>query len=184
VLRDEAEIEDVMQETYTLAYSRLHQFAGLARFSTWLTRIGLNAALARKERVRAASPDSGPDAPADLDDALPGNERSPEDHAGAQELSRALEAEIDGLPEIYRTIVMLREVHGLDTAEVAEALDITEQTVKTRLHRARAMLRKGMVERARGAPPLEAFLFEQTRCERVRQATMRGLGRGVAWPRC
>src|SRR5262249_55478212 len=148
------------------------QFSGLARFSTWLTRIGLNAALARKKRqARAHSPDDGIEPEAELPN-LSADELNPEDIAGAQQLARVLEEEIDALPELYRSIVMLREIQGLDTAEVAEALEVSEEVVKTRLHRAKAMLRKALAERARGAAPMEAFLFDDTRCNRVRQAVM------------
>src|SRR5262249_49217270 len=96
--------------------------------------------------------------------------------------ARVLEEEIDALPELYRSIVMLREIQGLDTAEVAEALEVSEEVVKTRLHRAKAMLRKALAERARGAAPMEAFLFDDTRCSRVRQAVMARIPRRTAAP--
>lgn len=88
-----------------------------------------------------------------------------------REMIRALEAAIDGLPEIYRTVLVLREVEGASTAETAAVLDISEETVKVRLHRARALLDKVLYARLG-----EAFGFQGARCDRVVAAVLARLG--------
>ncbi len=167
ILRDESEAEDVMQQAYVNAYSHLAQFAGRAKFSTWLTRIAVHEALARARR-RARS--KGIDSMSDEDDdpsAMPRDERpDPEKQAQVTELRRLLESAIDGLPAPYRSVFILREAEGLATTEVAECLDISEETVRTRLHRARALLRRRIYE-STGATSSSAFAFHLSRCDRV-----------------
>jgi RNA polymerase sigma-70 factor, ECF subfamily len=170
VLRDEAEVEDVMQQAYVLAYVHLDQFAGLARFSTWLVRIAINEALARARKApRLVLVDEGSEeAEAPMSTAAGG--RTPEQELEQRELVLLVEQAIDELPEMYRTVMVLREIEGLSTAEVAESLDISEDVVKTRLHRARALL-SSRVEAGDG--PLEgAFPFHARRCDRVVAAVM------------
>jgi RNA polymerase sigma-70 factor (ECF subfamily) len=174
VLRDEAEVEDVMQQAYVLAYVHLEQFAGLARFSTWLVRIAINEALARARRnprlvlVDVDDEVSSEQAEAPMSTASGG--RTPEQELEQRELVLLVERAIDELPEMYRTVMVLREIEGLSTAEVAESLDISEDVVKTRLHRARALL-SSRVEAS--DPQLEgAFPFHARRCDRVVAAVM------------
>lgn len=173
VLRDEVEVEDVMQQAYVLAYVHLDQFAGLARFSTWLVRIAINEALARARRnprlVLVDDVDDGSEeAEAPMSTASGG--RNPEQELEQRELVLLVERAIDELPEMYRTVMVLREIEGLSTAEVAESLDISEDVVKTRLHRARALLSSRV---AAGDPDLEgAFPFHARRCDRVVAAVM------------
>jgi len=181
IVRDDLEAEDVMQHAYVRAYTHLDQFAGRARFSTWLTRIAVNEALARaRRRARHSGVDGGDG------DGRPGppvvDERpDPERQAQAAELGRLLESAIDDLPEIYRTAFVLREAEGLDIPEVAECLEISEDAVRTRVHRARVLLRRGLLERT-GATRMSAFLFEKPRCDRVvaRVFTRLGVGRSSA----
>ena len=170
ILRDNAEAEDVMQDAYVRAYQHLDQFAGRASFATWLTRIAVHEALARaKRRSRWQSLDapSGPNGEVMIP-AAPSHQ-SPERQASNSEMSRLLEDAILALPDAYRTVLMLRDVEEMSTAETAAALDISEENAKVRLHRARALVRKELYARA-GATSAAAFQFPATRCDRVVRA--------------
>ena len=165
ILRDDGEAEDVLQDTYVRAYQHLAQFAGRARFSTWLTRIAVHEALARaRRRSRSEQMDCFEGERGDL--MLQAKDADPETQTAQAEAGRLLEAAILSLPEIHRTVLMLRDVEEMTTEEAAEALDISEENVKVRLHRARAMLRKELYARA-GAKSASAFQFMATRCDRV-----------------
>jgi RNA polymerase sigma-70 factor, ECF subfamily len=160
VLRDDSEAEEVMQEVWVKAFEHLGSFAGRARFSTWLTRIAINEAL-QHARVRRRGANS-----ASLPPAVATASASAEESALDGELRRTLEAGIDGLSEAYRTTFVLREIEGLSTAETAECLAIGEETVKTRLHRARALLRRHLEARF-GAGVRDGFTFGGGRCDRM-----------------
>ena len=167
VLRDDAEAEDVMQDAYVRAYQHLDQFAGRSLFSTWLTRIALHEALSRL-RLRNRNQqfdDTGRDGESSMNNMVESSP-DPEQNASRAELSHLLEEALLGLPEQYRTVVMLRDVEGMSTAETASALDLTEDNVKIRLHRGRAMARGWIVERV-GAKAKSAFPFMGDRCDRV-----------------
>jgi len=173
VLREGADVEEVMQQTYTLAFSRLDQFQGNARWSTWVCRIAFNEALARlRQRGRFVSIDARQDAgegtaPDSWRTATP----DPERQVRARELGRLVEETIDGLPDIYRSVMIFREIEGLTTLETAAILAVEENVVKTRLHRARALLRDG-IERRIGQQVDEAYAFEARRCDRVVTAVL------------
>jgi RNA polymerase sigma-70 factor, ECF subfamily len=163
VVRDDREAEDVVQEAYLRAFTHLDQFAGRARFATWLSRIALHEALARVRRGRrfAALPEEET-----LSD-LPASPRSgPEDRAANRELAAALAAAVDALPESHRAVFVLREVEGLSTAETAEVLGLSQPNVKVRLHRARAALRADLERRLGGEIP-RLWAFDGERCDRV-----------------
>jgi len=167
ILKDEAEIEDVMQQTYVCAYAGLRQFAGAAKFSTWLTRIAINEALARRRRV--AHVDSNQDAVHQGGDGsmqLASNDGNPEEQAAGRELTSMLEQVIDDLPDSFRSVVILRAVEEMSTTEAAEVLGVTEDVVKTRLHRAKECIRDLFAERM-DAHAGEAFRFYAPRCNRV-----------------
>ena len=170
IVRDEQEAEDVMQQAYVNAFTHLRQFNGSAQFSTWLTRIAINEALARvRRRGRYEA----------LDDDLSNVEpfmstnpvQNPERQAFAGELRGLLEWAIDTLPDGMREVFVLRDVEGLSTAEVAESLEVSEDVVKTRLSRGRAALRRALLERT-GASAPEAFRFYRPRCDRVVQQVL------------
>lgn len=177
LVRDEDEAEDVMQQAYVLAFTHLDQFQGSARFSTWLIRIAVNEALQHlRKRSRLVAIDGGTDA--ELEAGMKLLERDtpdPERQTSERELSRLLEATIDALPVPYRMVFMLREVDGLSTAETAEVLSVTQDVVKTRLHRARALLRDALETRL-GGQLQEVFAFQAPRCDRVVAAVMARLG--------
>lgn len=160
VLGNDAEAEDVLQEAYMKAFTHLAQFEGRASFATWLTRIALYEALRRR---RAQSRSVQLDAVADdLEAPVP----NPERNAANGELRRLLETSIDALPPAFRTVLVLRDVEGLRTAEVADALEIPEQTVKTRLFRARRSLRVSLAELI-GEDARRLFEFGDARCDRL-----------------
>jgi len=164
ITRHDADAEDAVQHAYLSAFTHLSQFAGLAAFSTWLTRIVINHALAR-QRERRRQPAAGVDAEAPDWRAGTSQERSPEEHASGRELARLLEAAIDALPEEHRAIVVLREIEGLSTQEAAQCLSISEEAARVRLHRARSSLRAALVQRIGGAH--EVYRFGGDRCARM-----------------
>src|SRR4051812_17640915 len=149
IVANEQEVEDVMQQAYINAFVHLHQFENRARFSTWLTRIALNEAFGRRRRMRASEAmmqmPSGPGDGAEFTDTITSPHPDPERQAYAQELHHVLEDIVDTLPETYRVVFMLRDVEGLSTGETGEGLGIGDEAVKTRLHRARALVRRGPV---------------------------------------
>jgi RNA polymerase sigma-70 factor (ECF subfamily) len=169
VLHDDTEAEEVMQQAYINAYTHLHQFAERARFSTWLTRIAVNEAIARRRKLRSplrATSDTE-DTMNDFAAAGP----SPEQEAITTDLRATLEAVIGHLPENYRSVFVLREVEGMSTSETADALSVSDDVVKTRLHRAKLMLREALFQRV-GATLENVFPFHATRCDRVVKAVL------------
>jgi RNA polymerase sigma-70 factor, ECF subfamily len=174
VLRSDEEVEDVMQQAYLNAYQHLGQFAGEARFSTWLTRIAVNEALARRRKGALVLVQGDETMDIDLaDESTP----DPEQQAGTAELRELMEREVAALPDAFRTVFVLREVEGLSTAETAASLGVSEDLVKTRLHRARTMLRERLYRRA-GVTLETIFTFGNERCDRVVQAVMARIRRG------
>ena len=170
ILRDEHEAEDVMQQAYVNAYSHLRQFDGRSKFSTWLTRIAVHEALARaRHRGRYKTmdrDDSVADMPAAFD-AAP----DPERLAISHELGALVESAIDRLPDGAREVFMLRQVEGMNTEEVAVALNVSEAVVKTRLSRARGAIRRELFEHA-GLAASNTFRFLRPRCDRVVSAVL------------
>ncbi len=160
ILRDESEVEDVMQEAYVQAFAHLSQFRAEARFSTWLTRIAVHAAFARRRHAQRQVP---------AEDSVVVT--TPEHHTATRELVTLVEKAIHELPDSFREVLMLRSVEDMSVADTAAVLDIPEDTVKTRLFRARALLRDAIAERAEGATQ-SAFEFHAPRCNRVARAVM------------
>jgi RNA polymerase sigma-70 factor (ECF subfamily) len=165
IVRNDQEAEDVMQQAYVNAFTHLRQFNGSARFSTWLTRIAINEALARVRRQGRYQ--TFDEELSIVEPFMPSNPSdNPERQAFASELRGLLEWAIDALPNGMREVFVLREVEGLSTSEVAECLGVSEDVVKTRLSRGRAALRRLLMERT-GATAPEAFRFYRPRCDRV-----------------
>lgn len=167
ILRDDAEAEDAVQQAYLNAYRHLDQFEGRAQFSTWLTRIAVYEALARRRRV-GGNPTSSHDG---LVETAASPSPDPERQAYGRELSVLLESALAGLPDGYRSVFLLREVDGLSTAETARHLRISDATVKTRLHRAKGLLQRKL----HAVTPAEAFSFDGSRCDRLVAGVMRRL---------
>jgi RNA polymerase sigma-70 factor (ECF subfamily) len=177
VLRGDHESEDAMQQAWLSAYSHLGQYQGTAPFSTWMTRIALNEALGRSGRKpQMTSIDEVPEE----DDAMRSKIQDPEGRAADRELGQMMEEAIDELPDLYRSVFVLREIEGMSTADAALALGASEEVVKVRLHRARLALRDGLYARA-GAAAQGAFAFRGWRCDRMVASVLgRILGRPPA----
>jgi RNA polymerase sigma-70 factor, ECF subfamily len=169
ILRDATEAEDTMQQAWLSAYAHLGDFQQTARFSTWLTRIAINEATHRRGRSLRVIDRN--DDPAELVMNHPTDAADPEARAASSEAARILERAVDQLPDPYRAVFMLREVEGMDTAECAASLSVSEEVVKTRLHRARLALRKAITEQV-GAAVHEAFSFGGDHCDRITRAVM------------
>jgi RNA polymerase sigma-70 factor (ECF subfamily) len=157
LLKNEAEAEDAAQETAIKVYLNLHLFRGEAQFRTWVLSIARNEALGRlrkqgirrEESLDAVTDDqTGDYTPA----ILTSWREVPTEALEQKELGALLRKAIEGLPEIYRNIVLLRDIEEMDIRETATALGISEGAVKVRLHRARAMLQREL------APRLKAFV--------------------------
>lgn len=162
ILKDEHEIEGVMQQAYVSAYLHLDQFRGAARFSTWLIRIAVHEAFARiRESRRFDKTDMQ-----DLIMRLPSKDRNPEERASDRELGGLLQEAIDSLPTSYRAVFVMREIEGLGTTETAECLGLSDENVKVRLHRARLRLRDEIYSRV-GTGVEAVFPFHAPRCDRV-----------------
>jgi RNA polymerase sigma-70 factor, ECF subfamily len=168
IVASDDEAEDVMQEAYVQAFTHLAQFEGRARFSTWLTRIAVHAALGRvrKQReLRAGEDDDEPD--------MMGS--SPEELVARRELGAILEPMVDALPQSFRSVFVLRAVEGLSVAETASCLELREETVRTRFFRARQLLQLSLEEQVLGTGN-ELFEFRLQRCDRVVAGVLGGLG--------
>jgi len=174
ILRDDAETEDVMQDAYVRAYQHLRQFEARSSFSTWLTRIAINEALARLRRRNRLQPLGDDSENGETGVTFFSESLNPEENASKAELGRMLESAMLALPEQYRLVLVMRDVEGLSTRETADALNITEENVKMRLHRGRAMMRKGLYERV-GSAAKDALPFMGARCDRVVKGVFRRL---------
>jgi RNA polymerase sigma-70 factor (ECF subfamily) len=165
IVRQDDEAEDVVQDAYVRAYQHLNQFLGRARFSTWLTKIAVNEALARaqkKNRIQELEAMIGDE----KESALTAPMASPEQQASTSEMARLLEHAVLSLPRHYRVVLMMRDIEEMSTADTAAALDLSEDNVKIRLHRARLLLREELVVRT-GARRTKIFPFLGARCDRI-----------------
>jgi RNA polymerase sigma-70 factor (ECF subfamily) len=173
VMKDEHEVEDVMRQAYVNAFTHLHQFEERSQFSTWLTRIALNEAFGRRRKLQSESArvSYGEENRGELMETVTSPQADPERQAYAGELHRVLEEAVDALPEAYRAVFMLRDIEGLSTSETGEGLGLGEEAVKTRLHRARAMIRRSVSSRI-GEAGAAAFQFHAPRCDRVVAAVL------------
>ena len=166
ILRDDSEAEDVMQDAYVRAYRSLGQFEGRSAFGTWLTRIAVNEALQRRKQRMKMEPIDLRNGAEDHIMELAALGDSPEQNYGRQEITGILEQAIAALPEQYRVVYMLREVEEMSTEETAQSLELSEENVRIRLHRARGLLKKYLVEKA-GLAARHAYPFHLSRCDRV-----------------
>jgi RNA polymerase sigma-70 factor (ECF subfamily) len=179
ILRNDGEAEDVVQETYVRAFTRLGDFRGESSLSTWLSRIAMNEALGRLRRqrpgVEISSLPQGTLEAQIIQFPLMSATDDPEKSMAQREIQHVVEGAIDELPEPFRLVFMTRVVEGMNVEETAEILDLKPETVKTRLHRARAMLREN-VEKKIGPVVMEAFPFAGRRCDRLTEAVLKRLG--------
>jgi RNA polymerase sigma-70 factor (ECF subfamily) len=178
VVRDDSIAEDVVQEAYLLAFRHLKEFRGQSSLSTWLHRIVLNEELGRvrqsARRHEIVIPTDGSGAQilnfpsnSSLDD--------PEKTMAQRQILRLVEEATDELPDEFRLVFIARVIEGMSVEETAELLGIRPETVRTRLHRARKLLRQHLDQRI-GPVLLDAFPFAGRRCERLTEAVMSRLG--------
>jgi RNA polymerase sigma-70 factor (ECF subfamily) len=173
IVSDDAEAEDAVQAAYLAAFLGLAQFAGRSSLATWLTRIVINEALARRRaRLRDASYASV----YELADEIHDRASTPEDTVSMQQLTRLTECAIDGLPANYRLVLILRQVEGLSGEETAASLGLSEEAVRVRLHRARAMLREQLPGVDPAAPDPKPFGFAGERCNRIVERVLSEVG--------
>jgi RNA polymerase sigma-70 factor (ECF subfamily) len=179
ILRNDTEAEDVVQEAYVSAFTHLDGFRGDASLATWLGRITMNEALGRLRRERLA---------VDLDTfeaqrteaqiiQFPQTVTSddPERTMAQREILQLVEQATDNLPEIFRIVFITRVIEGMSVEETADLLGLRPETVKTRLHRARRLVRE-QLDKKIGPVLMEAFPFAGRRCERMTNAVMQRLG--------
>lgn len=178
ILRNDVEAEDVVQETYVRAFTHLDSFRGESSLSTWLARIAMNEALGRL-RSRRDSVEWTSLPPGTLEAQIiqfPLSASSdPEKTMAQREIQHVVEHAIDDLPEAFRIVFITRVIEGMNVEETAEILDLKPETVKTRLHRARVMLRDN-IEKKVGPVVMEAFPFAGKRCDRLTEAVLKRLG--------
>ena len=178
ILRNDGEAEDVVQETYVRAFTHLESFRGDSSLATWLARIAMNEALGRLRR-RKQNVEWTTLPPGVLEAQIiqfPLSATSdPEKSMAQREIQQVVEHAIDDLPEAFRIVFITRVIEGMNVEETAEILGLKPETVKTRLHRARTMLRDN-VEKKIGPVVMEAFPFAGKRCERLTDAVLKRLG--------
>ena len=174
-IKDEAEIEDIMQDSYVKAFTKLHQFKLESSFSTWLVRIAINEALTRlKEKGKLFYLNQQPDS-LNIHRILeiPDNkELNPQDKMIRNEAKELLEDAIDHLDTKYKTVYMMKEVEEMSLKEIANALDLTEGNVKVRLHRSKEMLKEKLYEVTNDK---NVFEFGFNRCDRITENVMNSI---------
>ena len=179
IVRNDGEAEDIVQEGYVRAFTHLESFRGDSTLATWLSRIVINEALGRLRKKRRALEQSMSDDPAVeakiIQFPLNTPNDDPERTMAQRQILQFVERATDNIPDIYRTVFVARVIEGLSIEETADLLGIKPETVKTRLHRARQMVRKDLDAQI-GPVLMDAFPFAGRRCERLTDAVMRRLG--------
>ena len=176
ILKNDADAEDALQEAYLQAYRRMADFRGESQLGTWLTRIVINQSLMRLragKRDRVILPFTQPDG-SDMDlteEIADEGAESPPDATFRAEIRRMLEHHIDALPLPMRTVLVMRDVEDMSVQETADSLGIPSATVRTRLFRARAMLRDRLARHTDTAT-LDLFGFDGARCDRIVTAVL------------
>lgn len=168
ILRNDSDAEEVVQEAYLRAFTRIDEFRGHSSLGTWLARITINEALRRLGTTRAVAEMLEPDAPTGVKAADPVSPPppSPEQMAARSEIRRIIERAIDALPQTFRLVFTMRVLEQMSIDETASALSIPAATVKTRLHRANQQLRQALGTELAAALD-GAFPFAGPRCERL-----------------
>jgi RNA polymerase sigma-70 factor (ECF subfamily) len=178
ILRNDTDAEDAVQEAYVNAFTHLATFRGDASLSTWLSRIVMNEALGRLRTRRPMAEFVEVETPSQAAEIIqfPNTVRTdPERTMAQRELLRLVERVTDELPDVYRTVFVTRVIEGMSVEDTAELLGIRIETVKTRLHRARKLVREHL-DREIGPVMLDAFPFAGKRCERMTENVMQRLG--------
>ena len=176
ILRDDAEAEDVVQESYVRAFTGLDLFRGDASFGTWITRIAVNEALGRLRRRRPTidweTYSENRTTAQVIDFPASAVSNDPERMMAQSEVRAVLERAIDELPDAFRAVFVARIVEGLTIEETADLFGLKPETVKTRLHRARALLRDAL-DKQMGPMLTSTFPFDGARCDRMTDAVVR-----------
>ena len=179
ILRNDSEAEDAVQETYVRAFTHLEGFRGDSSLATWLARIVMNEALGRLRRQRPSvewtTLEPGLLEAQIIQFPLSSPSEDPEKSMAQREIQLVVEHAIDELPEAFRIVFITRVIEGMNVEETADLLGLKPETVKTRLHRARTMLRDN-VEKKIGPVVMDAFPFAGKRCERLTDAVVKRLG--------
>jgi RNA polymerase sigma-70 factor (ECF subfamily) len=176
ILKDRSEAEEAVQDGYMKAFNGIETFAGNASLSTWLTRIVVNEALGRRRGTQRRSRLLNQDSVLVLEEyrekLMAGSvSDSPERDLMRRQISKLLEMAIARLPDTFRAVFVLREIEGLSVEDTAEALQIPEETVKTRLFRARRRLQKELGPEMRNALS-ETFTFAGADCEALTERVL------------
>ena len=177
IIRNDSEAEDIVQEAYVTAYSHLRGFRGDASLATWLSRIVINEALGRARKHKRRSDLLSQERPAEaqvIRFPLGADPNDPERNVAQRQVLQLVEQATDALPDEFRTVFIARVIEGMSIEETAELLDIRPETVKTRLHRARALVRKQLDEQI-GPVLLNVFPFAGRRCDRLTAAVIKRL---------
>lgn len=172
-LKDAAEIEDIMQNTYLKAFTKLYQFKLEASFSTWLIRIGINESLARlkeKGKLYHLSEHSNNLKSNTILEIPDSKQLNPQDRMIRNEAKQLLENAIDSLDIKYKTVYIMKEVEEMSLKEISIALDLTIANVKIRLHRAKDMLKEKLYEVTNDK---NIFEFGFSRCDRITENVMK-----------
>ncbi|MFK5880009.1 MAG: RNA polymerase sigma factor [Flavobacteriaceae bacterium] len=171
-LKDEAEIEDIMQDSYVKAFTKLYQFKLESVFSTWLIRIGINESLARlKEKGKLYHINEQSDNLSNTILEIPDNKQlNPQDKMIRNETKQILENAIDSLSIKYKTVYIMKDVEEMSLKEISIALDLTVANVKVRLHRSKEMLKEKLYEVANDK---NIFEFGFSRCDRITENIMK-----------
>jgi RNA polymerase sigma-70 factor (ECF subfamily) len=179
ILRDDSEAEDVVQETYVRVLTRLDDFRGESSIATWLSRVAMNEALGRLRKRRPTIPfettTNDTSMARIIHFPLMTASDDPEKTMAQREIQHVVERAVDELPDAFRMVFITRVIEGMSVEETAELLKLRMMTVKTRLHRARRMLRDS-VERQIGPITMDAFPFAGRRCDRLTEAVLKRLG--------
>jgi RNA polymerase sigma-70 factor (ECF subfamily) len=177
ILRNESEAEDAVQEAYVKAFTHLGDFRGDSSLATWLSRITMNEALGRLRRQRPAVDLDSFEARRSEAEIIKFPQTAttdPERIMAQREILQLVERATDNLPEIFRIVFMTRVIEGMSVEETANLLDLPPDTVKTRLHRARKLVRKEL-DKQIGPVLMDAFPFAGRRCERMTNAVLQRL---------
>jgi RNA polymerase sigma-70 factor (ECF subfamily) len=178
IQRDDAEAEDVVQETYVRAFTRLEHFRGDSGFGTWITRIAMNEALGRLRKRRPTveweSYGENRSQAEIIDFPVSAASKDPERTMAQGEIRAVLERAIDELPDAFRAVFIARPVEGMTVEETADLFGLQAETVKTRLHRACALLRDAL-DKQLGPALTSTFPFDGRRCQRMTEEVVRRL---------
>ncbi|MDD8018740.1 MAG: RNA polymerase sigma factor [Bacteroidota bacterium] len=171
IVKNEEEVEDLMQETYIKAYQQLKNFKHKSKFSTWLCRIMINESLGRVKRKSKfeSYTENDTEEAAPLHAAVAANTVTPEKQLLQKELASILENAIQKIPPTYKTVFILREIEKLSVQETALCLNISTENVKVRLHRAKDLIKSHL---SNFSEEIEIFPFPQTRCDRIVNAVL------------